>query len=171
MEDKILQEITDSAKGLKEQDYRHLASCVRKAERIFVVGTGRSGLIGRCFAVRLRHLGIESYIVGETVCPSIKRGDLLVAISSSGKKKTVIDIAETGKKAGAKVVVITSEKNTSLTRLSDHTILIPVKSSVQFGGSLFEQVSLIFLDTFVERFRKQHGISHQDMSKRHTNLE
>ncbi|HPP30770.1 MAG TPA: SIS domain-containing protein, partial [bacterium] len=118
-----------------------------------------------------RHLGIESYVPGETICPPIKKGDLLIVISSSGRKKTVIAMAETGKKEGAKVLSITSKEKSPLIDISDYKIIIPAKNSIQFGDSLFEQVALIFLDTFVERFRKENSISHSDMLKRHTNLE
>lgn len=171
MEDKILKEITETVKGIEEKEYKLLTSAIKKAKRVFVVGAGRSGFIARCFSIRLRHLGIESYVAGETICPPIKKGDLLVVISSSGNKKTILSITEIAKKEGAKILVITSEKGTPLTVLSDNVILIPAGKSSQFGGSLFEQVSLIFLDISVEKFRKQQRISHRDMAKRHTNLE
>ncbi|MCM8820798.1 MAG: SIS domain-containing protein [Candidatus Omnitrophica bacterium] len=171
MEDKILKEITDAVKGIEEKEYKLLTSLIQKAKRVFVAGKGRSGFIGRCFAIRLRHLGIECYVAEETICPPIKKGDLLVAISSSGSKKTILGLIEKAKKSGAKVLAITSEKESPLKELSDYTILIDAEKSIQFGGSLFEQVSLIFLDIFVEKFRKYKGISHRDMAKRHTNLE
>ena len=171
MEDKIIKEITGVMEKIKEDNYKLLAALVRKSRRVFVTGAGRSGLIGRCFAMRLRHLDIEGYVVGETICPPIKKGDLLIAISSSGRKKTVLAITEKAKEEGATVLSITSTKDSPLTGISSHKIVIPVERSVQFGDSLFEQAALIFLDIFVERFRKERGISHQDMKKRHTNLE
>ncbi|MCX8081932.1 MAG: SIS domain-containing protein [bacterium] len=171
MEDKILKEIVDTVKGIEKENYTLIISIIKKAKRVFVVGTGRSGLIGRCFATRLRHINIESYVTGETICPPIRKGDLLVAISSSGTKKTVAAITEIAKESGAKILVITSEKNSPLTELADHIVLIPAKNSIQFGGSLFEQVVSIFLDISLEKFRKQEGISYSNMVKRHTNLE
>jgi len=171
MEDKIIREITGVMDKIKEDEYKLLASLVRKSRRVFITGTGRSGLIGRCFAMRLRHLGIEGYVVGETICPPIKKGDLLITISSSGMKKTVLAITETAKKEGATVLSITSPKDNPLARISSHKIVIPIEESLQFGDSLFEQTALIFLDIFVERLRKEKGISHQDMKKKHTNLE
>ncbi|HOL22952.1 MAG TPA: SIS domain-containing protein [bacterium] len=171
MEDKIIKEIVRSVQRIDKEAYKLLSSSIKKAKKVFVAGAGRSGLIGRCFAMRLRHLGIESYVAGETICPPIKKGDLLIVISSSGRKKTVIAMAETGKKEGAKVLSITSKEKSPLIDISDYKIIIPAKNSIQFGDSLFEQVALIFLDTFVERFRKENSISHSDMLKRHTNLE
>ncbi|HOL22886.1 MAG TPA: SIS domain-containing protein [bacterium] len=171
MKDNVLEEIIRVVKEIGEREYKLLASLIGKAERVFVTGAGRSGLIGRCFAMRLRHLGIESYVPGETICPPIRKGDILIVISSSGRKKTVIAMAETGEKEGAKVLSITSKKTSPLTNISDYKIIIPAKNSIQFGDSLFEQAALIFLDTFVEWLRKEKRISHSDMLKRHTNLE
>ncbi len=39
------------------------------AKRIYVMGAGRSGLIAKAFAMRLMHLGMHSYVVGETITP------------------------------------------------------------------------------------------------------
>ncbi len=53
---------------------------VYKSERkVLVVGAGRSGLVGRAFAMRLMHLGFRSYVLGETITPSVGEGDLVVA--------------------------------------------------------------------------------------------
>lgn len=48
------------------------------APRIYVAGAGRSGLIAKAFAMRLMHIGMESYVVGETITPAMQNGDLLV---------------------------------------------------------------------------------------------
>jgi 6-phospho 3-hexuloisomerase len=171
MENKILEEIVRLVGTIDAEFYEHLSLLVEKAGRVFVAGTGRSGLIGRCFAMRLRHLSIEGYVAGETICPPIKRGDLLVAISCSGNKKTLVELARISEKTGAKVICITAKKDSSLTKVSDFQIVIPVKKSRQFGNSLFEQGVFIFLETFVEYFRKTKKISTSQMMKKHTNLE
>jgi len=38
------------------------------------MGVGRSGLIGRAFAMRLMHLGFEVYVLGETITPAVEKG-------------------------------------------------------------------------------------------------
>ncbi|MEM2817946.1 MAG: SIS domain-containing protein, partial [Archaeoglobaceae archaeon] len=52
---------------------------IEEAERIFVVGIGRSGLVAKAFAMRLMHLGYKAFVIGETTTPRIEAGDLLVA--------------------------------------------------------------------------------------------
>ena len=55
-----------------------------KPKRIIVCGTGRSGLMLKSFAMRLMQIGYISYVVGETITPAIKEGDLLIVASASG---------------------------------------------------------------------------------------
>lgn len=171
MENTVIGEINSLVERISTKDYENLHRLLKKAGKVFVAGTGRSGLIGKCFAMRLRHLGIESYAVGETICSPVQKGDLLVIISCSGDKKTLLELVKTAKKTGAEKICITCNKNNPLAKLSGSQIIIPAKKSVQFGNSLFEQAVFIFLETFVERYRKAEKISFAQMTKRHANLE
>ncbi len=53
-------------------------------KKTLIVGAGRSGLVGKAFAMRLMHLGFDVYVLGETITPSIGEGDLVIVISGSG---------------------------------------------------------------------------------------
>src|SRR5437773_11387674 len=79
-----------------------------KSRRILVLGVGRSGLIGRGFAMRLMHLGFSVYVMGETITPAIGKGDLVIAISGSGKTKLAITAAQISEEVGAQVEAIPS---------------------------------------------------------------
>ncbi|WP_245619069.1 SIS domain-containing protein [Methanogenium cariaci] len=70
------------------------------APRIYVAGAGRSGLIAKAFAMRLMHIGMESYVVGETITPAMQNGDLLVVFSGSGETHSITDICKTAKAVG-----------------------------------------------------------------------
>lgn len=37
--------------------------------------------------MRLMHIGYNSYVMGETITPALKKSDIYVAISGSGKTK------------------------------------------------------------------------------------
>jgi 6-phospho-3-hexuloisomerase len=171
MENKIIEELIETVKGIDESYYQGTALVLKRAHRVFVAGAGRSSLIGRCFAMRLMHLGLEIYAVGETICPAIKKGDLLISVSCSGDKKPLLELVRTAKKNGAKVLCITSKKDNPLTELSDYKVIIPVRKSIQFGNSLFEQSAFIFLETLVEYYRQKEKITISNMLKHHANLE
>ncbi|MCM8756999.1 MAG: SIS domain-containing protein, partial [Candidatus Omnitrophica bacterium] len=99
----ILKEINRALARVKEEDWQTLGQLIAKPGRIFVAGAGRSGMIGRCFAIRLRHLGKESYVAGESICPPVGKKDTLVVISCSGKTKSTLGFAQTAALAGSRV--------------------------------------------------------------------
>ena len=61
---------------------------------MFVTGAGRSGLMGKSFAMRMMHMGIDAYVIGETVTSTFTQDDLLIIGSGSGETKSLIPIAQ-----------------------------------------------------------------------------
>jgi len=88
------------------------------------MGAGRSGLVAKAFAMRLMHLGFSSFVVGETITPAMTGNDLMVVFSGSGKTKTVADIAETAKEIGARLALITSNRDSRIGRIADIIVII-----------------------------------------------
>ncbi len=165
-----------------------LVSNILAAKKVFVMGAGRSGLVGRAFAMRLMHLDLPVYVVGETVTPAVKVGDLLITISGSGETKSVVELAIVGKQCGAKLATITSNINSSLARESD--VIIEVKGrnkvdSVDYlerqvrgeyyplapMGTIFETTSLVFLDGLISELMAVTKRDEKYLRSRHTSLE
>lgn len=175
-EKKILSEIKNVLKKNPEKDERFLSNSILSSKRIFVFGQGRSGLVAKSFAMRLMQVGLESYVVGETITPSITKDDLLVLISGSGKTKTVISISTQAKKVGAKIIGITSQKDSQLSKKCNKLIILKSKSktkgkSIEPLGTLFEQSAFVFLDAIVLGLMKKIGVSEEKMRQRHASLE
>ncbi len=70
--ERILAEIGEVAGRIPEKDLEDLAEWIHGADRVYVAGMGRSGLMARAFAMRLMHLGIVTHVVGDTTTPSIE---------------------------------------------------------------------------------------------------
>lgn len=157
--------------------------------KILVMGAGRSGLVGRAFAMRLLHLGFNSYVLGDTIVPSISRGDVAIAISGSGRTQLILTAAEAAKKVGATVVAITSYPDSPLGALADLVVWVPGRAKMSrvedffarqiLGiheplaplGTLFEDTTAIFLDGVIYALMKKLGVREEDMSLRHANIE
>ena len=90
-------------------DLLDLADMLPRVRRTFLTGAGRSGLVARSFGMRLMHAGLEAFVPGETITPAAGKGDLLVAISCTGKSGITQYIARGAKHLGARVVVLTAE--------------------------------------------------------------
>ncbi len=158
-------------------------------KKILVVGVGRSGLVGRAFAMRLRHLGARSYVLGETITPSVEEGDLVVAISGSGTTQIVVAAAEAAKKMKARVAAITSYYDSPLGRVADLVVYIPGRTKVAamddyfarqiLGvheplsplGTLFEDTAMVALDAVIAELMKRLGKNEAELAKRHANIE
>jgi len=166
-----------------------LTSALANKRKILVVGAGRSGLVGKAFAMRLMHLGFNVYVVGETITPSISEGDVLVAVSGSGSTQIVLSVASAAKRAKAQVVAVTSFAESPLAKISDHVVVIPGRTKVATEtdyfarqvlgmyeplaplGTLFEDSVMIFFDGVIYALMNILGVGEEDMKKRHANVE
>ncbi|GAN35187.1 MAG: 6-phospho-3-hexuloisomerase [Candidatus Brocadia sp. AMX2] len=176
----ILDEIHSVLKKIEEKAYEEFVSNVLSAKNVFVTGQGRSGLVSRTFAMRLTHIGLNAYCVGDATTPNIDRGDLLIACSSSGSTHITRYIAGLARKANATVAAVTSHKNSPLAGQADIVIELPVQEvstnykndgSIQFRSTLFEQACLVYLDGVILSLVKRLNSSENEMHKRHSNLE
>lgn len=155
---------------------RALAKMLDKANRVFVSGAGRSGQIGKFFAMRLMHSGYDVSVVGEIVTPSIKRNDLLVIISGSGETEQLIAFAKSAKKVGADILLITTKADSTIGDLADAVFQIgrPELYSKVVGmpmGTVFELSTLSFLEAFISHIIHEKGIPEEVMRERHANME
>ncbi|AGJ63286.1 putative sugar phosphate isomerase involved incapsule formation [Sulfolobus islandicus LAL14/1] len=157
--------------------------------KVLVMGAGRSGLVGRAFAMRLLHLGFNSYVLGETIVPAIGKNDIVVAISGSGRTKLILTAAEAAKEAGAKLISITSYFDSPLAKISDVVIEIPGRTKYSKNedyfarqilgiteplaplGTLFEDTTQIFLDGIVAELMIRLKKTEEDLRLVHANIE
>jgi len=149
---------------------------LREANRVFVYGSGRSGLVGRAFAIRLAHLGIQSYVIGETICAPVKKNDLVIIISGSGKTMPSVMTAEIAKDIGAHIVIITTKEGQSFSKKADAALIIDVQQDEKRGklaplGSLFESASWLLFDGIISELMEQIGETEHSMRKRHATLQ
>lgn len=139
--------------------------------RWFFSGQGRSGLVAQMAAMRFMHAGRNVHFVGEVTAPSIRTGEGLVIVSGSGETPVSVNFAKIAKTEGAEVILFTREPKSALVSLADATLLVPVEKTRQFGGSLFEQSSLILFDAIILEITRRIPDAHQLMLRRHTNLQ
>jgi 6-phospho-3-hexuloisomerase len=152
---------------------------IQHAERVFVVGAGRTGLALQAAAMRLMHLGLTVFVVGETTTPAIRKGDLLLAGSGSGTTSTIVKAAEKAVAAGANVVAISTTTDSPLAALATQVVVLPAAQkqdhggtrSQQYAGSLFEQSVLLLTDAIFQTLWALDGTPAEELWKRHANLE
>ena len=139
--------------------------------RWFFSGQGRSGLVAQMAAMRFMHIGRTVHFVGEVSAPSIRKGDALLVISGSGETPVSVGFARIARQEGAKVVTLTHKPKATLAGLADIVLTVPVATTQQFGGSLFEQSCLLLLDSVILALAHDLPDAHKTMLHRHTNLQ
>jgi 6-phospho 3-hexuloisomerase len=125
-----------------------LVEAVLSSDRIFLTGAGRSDPVARSAAMKLMQTGLQVYVAGDTTTPAIEKGDLLIAISSSGRSTATYSIASAAKNSGAAVFLLTGQ---ALSRIGEISDLVSV-----LGPDFYKEVGL-FIDKLVTLITKKTG--------------
>jgi 6-phospho-3-hexuloisomerase len=158
--------------SIPQKDWDNLIELIMSKDRIFIHGSGRSGLIGQLFAVRLVQMGLHVYFVGDMTTPIIGKNDLTILISNTGNTISVFTTAEISRRIGSHVVAVTATPKSKLANVSDTVILIrsekdELTSKLAPLGTIFEDTVLFFFDCIVPELMKRMGISEKDMRNNH----
>ncbi len=169
----------------------HIIDTAKTGKKIFIMGAGRSGLVGKTFAMRLMHLGFNVFVIGETTTPAVREGDLVILITGSGQTRSVAEVGEIAAKLGARLVTISSKTKSVLAGISDVLVVLPTKSKddtvykerymerhlvgdysnlVPMGTS-FEIMALIFLDSVIAELIQITKSTEEEMKRKHANTE
>lgn len=177
----VINELSHTLSSIDSEAAEKFVDLVLDAEEVFCAGAGRSGFQIKGFAMRLMHMGVSSYVVGETCTPNIKDNGLLVICSGSGETKSLVNHATKAKEMGAKIALITINPDSSIAKMADVVIEISAPSpksakegeikSIQPMGSLFEQSEGIFMDISIMMLMERQGLDSDTMFSRHANME
>ncbi|NBK98585.1 MAG: 6-phospho-3-hexuloisomerase, partial [Erysipelotrichia bacterium] len=85
----VINELTHTLKTINPKQADAFVSLLMNAKEVFCAGAGRSGFQVKGFAMRLMHMGVAFYVVGETCTPNISDDGLLVICSGSGETKSL----------------------------------------------------------------------------------
>jgi 6-phospho 3-hexuloisomerase len=168
---------TDILRQVPPQDIQRVTSAFFKARRIFVYGAGRSGLVSKAFAIRLVHLGLQTFVIGETIGAPVKKSDLVFLVSGSGETITAVMTAEIAHDIGAKLVVVTSKKNSRITKFADIALILSAECNdteqkkLAPLGTLFEASAWILLDGIIAELMDNKKETEGSMRSRHATLE
>ncbi|GLO67477.1 6-phospho-3-hexuloisomerase [Oceanobacillus kimchii] len=176
----IIQELSQSIRLISDNESEKLIDSITESNKIFVAGAGRSGFMGKSFVMRMMHMGIDAYVVGETVTANLEENDLLIIGSGSGETKTLVSIAEKAKNFRGTVAVVTTAPESTIGKLADIVVHLPGATknhtennyqTIQPMGSLFEQTMMLFYDALILKFMNKKGLDSQTMYDKHANLE
>jgi 6-phospho 3-hexuloisomerase len=184
----ILDKLKQGASQVEHEALERLVRRICAAPAVFVYGAGRSGLVARAFAMRLMHLNLTVYVVGDTTTPAIRPGDLLILLSGSGETPSVRVVGQEAKRRGAQLVSLTSNPDSSIAAISDLVVLIPGQTD-RLGadylarqvaglhepltpmGTAFELTTLILCDSLVVELMRRLNRTEEEMAAKHATLQ
>lgn len=186
----VLSGINGIIQSIDEDEINRMVDVVLKSKenKILLIGTGRSGFVGRAFALRLMHLGFNVYVSGETITPALTPDDLVIVISGSGTTTTVVAQAEVADKIDSKIIAITSHPDSPLANVADEIVVVKGRSKIdqildyegrqirgEYDnaplGTMFELSVMVFLDSVIADLMQRLGVREIDLRRRHSNTE
>ena len=173
----IQRKIKDILDNVSQDDIDKVKELFFSSNRIFVYGAGRSGLVAKAFAIRLVHLGFQTFVIGETITAPVQNGDLVVIISGSGETIPAVMTAEIAHNLEAYVVSITAKKKSEIAKFADVTLFISAACDEaerkKFAplGTLFEASVWILLDGLIADLLDSKNETEERMRSRHATLE
>jgi 6-phospho-3-hexuloisomerase len=177
---KVLIEIEEALNSSDFSDIENFVKKIITSNQIVVYGAGRVGLMMRTFAMRLTHLNLDCYFLGDSSLKKTADGDLLIIGSGSGNTKSVVSIAEIAKNKGLELICISANPNSTIAKLCSSRLILNCdskehtnsnRSSIQPMTTLFEQTLLILLDSIVLILMKNLNEDHFSMLERHNVIE
>jgi len=117
-------------RSLNEDFYKAVELLLSLKGKLILSGIGKSGHIANKIASTFTSTGIVSLFLHPVEASHgdlgiIEKKDIVILISNSGEANEINDIINYCKKNGVKIICITSNKNSSLSKNSDVKIIIP----------------------------------------------
>lgn len=170
--DSLMEAVRKVAGSVQQKDLDVLIDSILDGNKIFIYGSGRSGLVGQYFSVRLVQLGLDDvHFVGDMTTPIIGKDDVVILISNTGETMSAVQTANIARRMGATVICVTAAKMSKLAHASNHVISLNTKvdhdKSVAPLGTLFEDAVVMMLDGTIPLLMERLGTSEEDMRKRH----
>ena len=142
------------------------------APATFVYGAGRSGIIGRAFAMRLVQTGLTAYVIGESVTPIVRKGDAVFILSNRGESYSALQTANIVRREGAELIVVTARGSSKLAHAATRVVTLDFPEDAQrprFAplGTLFESASLRLTDALIAEILLARGETEDSMRSRH----
>lgn len=142
------QNIENTTILLDEDSLRKAISIIRDASKLYFFGVGSSGITALDAKYRFMRLGydcaaeIDAHIIAMNAA-LLRRGDVVVGVSTSGSTKDLVDAMEIARRRGAQIICLTSHARSPITQFADVVLLTASKESPLQGGSFSSKLSQI----------------------------
>src|SRR5215469_956832 len=177
IEAEALHDLADRIAGPMAPDFERAVECLHSCGgRVVVTGMGKSGIIGRKIAATLSSTGTPALYLhpAEAVhgdLGMLVKGDVVVALSSSGETVEILQLLATIRRIGSKLVTITgdslysgnSKKRSTLAQAAD----IALDCSIALAPTASTTSMLALGDALALALAEKRGFKEEDFADLH----
>ena len=140
------QSLHNTKKLLDDEKITKAIEAIINSKRIFFFGFGASGIVAEDSELKFKRINYLAESIRDnhrqkTMASLLSNEDLVVAISDSGRTKELVESLKIAKKAGAKIMAITSNMGSPVTDISDIVLLTSSKETPFRGSALASRMA------------------------------
>lgn len=160
---------------------KRTADRIMAASKVELYGVFQSAIVAKDFCYALIQLGIPAAFVEDSLMSAVSasmldRSALVIAVSSTGQTKEVIDTVAIAKSNGVPVVCLTSNKSSRLAQMADEVLLATSSGmSISDRADEIRMTELLLVDTLCSYIRsvidtegKKHYYKLKDIISSHS---
>ncbi|MEN3787129.1 MurR/RpiR family transcriptional regulator [Aeromonas veronii] len=126
------------------------AELLEQARQIQIYGVAASAIIGEYLAYRLLRMGISAQQFSDMHraamnATSLKPGDVVIAVSSSGSTKDLLHAVQLGKEHGASIIVLSNTSRSPLATQADQLLVAAKPEGPLTAGSFHSKISAMLV--------------------------
>ncbi len=146
-----IRSLNDTADSLSDEELKRAIEAIMEAGSVSFYGMGASGIVAQDANTKFSRIGIASrafsdYHFQKSFAALLKKKDVAIGISYSGKTKETIDILSIAKKNGATTICVTNYANSNITKVSDIKLYTAAREGflrIAAMGSRIAQLAVI----------------------------
>jgi len=151
------------------------AETAARGGKLILTGIGKSGYIGKKIAATLSSVGTPSIFMHPVEARHgdlgmIQKNDLMIALSYSGETDELLVVLPPAKQLGVKLVGITASRNSSLGKVSDLVVEMPVPREAcpfNLAPTTTTTALLVLGDALAMVLLEKQGFTKEDYGRRH----
>lgn len=165
-----VQALRDTGKFINREVLRQAGLALHQAPSIQIYGVAASAITGDYLHYRLLRLGKSALLFNDMHraamnASTVKEGDLVIAISSSGSTKDLIYAVKLARKQKARVLMLSNTLSSPLGKLADMLLVAARPEGPLNAGSLSTKVGTMLLVEVLMRELMTHDSRYSTLSQ------
>lgn len=139
---------------IKESQLRRITQMLICSDRVYLYGSGSSGVAAREFSLRFVRLGmpveaIDDYLLMKINASVMQPDATVIGMSISGKTRVLLSSLRIAKERGAKVILMTANQSERLAREFDEVLYVASDEMLNAGISISPQFPLLIMGDII----------------------